>query len=149
MMLVTYSFLFAACSDLPNENEIINSTSHQWIKHPAKNGFAVETNLTTGKMIDGAFTGQKEIVFTLDDKNANKSFGPSGVFNLPLLYSYTVTGIELPDNLELEYVYGAPDGSTENIECGELFVLPGNNTLKVKNAKLSHFSRYGFRPRRI
>lgn len=76
------------------------------------------------------------------------SFGPSGVFNQPLLFSYTLNGVELPENTDFTYVYGAPDGSTEIVDYEELSASVSGHSLKVKNAKLSHFSRYGVRPKR-
>jgi len=94
----------------------------------------------------GAFSGGKTITQTFDTETASLEFGPAMQFNIPVNYTLTVSGLDLTGiNLEtLDFVYVAQNGSITGVEYDSITMDTATGTLKVTNAKLHHFSRYGF-----
>jgi hypothetical protein len=94
----------------------------------------------------GAFNGVTEIQKTLDSETAVMTFGPSMQFDIPVTFSLKIAGLDLSSiNQEtLDFVYIAPDGTYQNCEYAYVYMDVDSGTLVVRNAKLNHFSRYGF-----
>lgn len=141
-----------------------------------KSGLSIEAQLTRSKDINGAnggtfaetfefqsvsgvvsivsqlvfpansFSGGKTITQTFDTETASLEFGPAMLFNVPVLYTLTVSGLDLTGiNPEtLNFVYVAQDGSITGVVHQGITMNVATGTLKVTNAQLNHFSRYGF-----
>ena len=97
----------------------------------------------------GAFSGTKYITMILDTDFGNATFTPHAVFENDAIYNAEFQGLDLTaiDKMEaknVEFVYQAADGSYEYIETSKIEVDVKNGKLKVRDAKLPHFSRYGF-----
>jgi hypothetical protein len=94
----------------------------------------------------GSFTGGKTITQTFNTETASLELGPAMQFNNPVNYTLIVSGLDLTGiNPEtLDFVYVAQDGSITGVEYDSITMDTATGTLKVTNAKLHHFSRYGF-----
>lgn len=95
---------------------------------------------------DDAFNGIKNISQTMNTETADVDLGPSMQFDRIVKYTLTITGIDLtginPNSLDFVYI----DSNGNMYECQYDYVTIDLSTgmLKVKNARLNHFSRYGF-----
>ena len=83
---------------------------------------------------------------TLDNIYGGAQFLPEGEFYEPALYNVTFMGIDLTNvnPSTLDFVYINNDGTIEPIDYDNLAVDVSSGFLNVTNAKLNHFSRYGF-----
>lgn len=92
-----------------------------------------------------AYSGSK-VLTQLMGTETYSEFGPSGVFNQPLSLDYSITGIDLsgigPD--DIDFYYMNPNGSFEPVQYDLLEIDITAGILKVVNAKIYHFSRYGW-----
>jgi hypothetical protein len=146
------------------------------IQMPVPQGLSVETVYTESKYINGynggtfaeqftyqsstgtvtvnsqlvfpsyAFSGGKTITQTFNTETASLEFGPAMVFNNPVKYTLTVSGLDL-SNVNpntLDFVYVAQDGSFTGVVYDSINMNVSTGTLQVVNAQLNHFSRYGF-----
>lgn len=92
------------------------------------------------------FSGQKTIAITFNNDYASASYSPS-----PLAFAYPVNANITYSNLNLnginpstvKFVYMLPNGGYEPVACDRVDVVLSSGTIKVVNAKLNHFSRYG------
>lgn len=93
-----------------------------------------------------SFVGNKNISQTFNTETASLQFGPPMVFNNPVQYTLTVSGLDLTGLTPemLDFVYVAQDGSITGVEYDSITVNIATGTLTVNNALLHHFSRYGF-----
>lgn len=96
----------------------------------------------------GAFSGSENITLKVDDDFAAVSCSPGMVFNKSLDLSLTFSGINLLEmginNQNADFAYISNDGSLEYLEYSDLTVNTNWGIISVKNAKLNHFSRFGF-----
>lgn len=94
----------------------------------------------------GCFSGGKIITQTFNTETASLEFGPAMQFNIPVLYTLTVSGLDLTgiNPATLDFVYVAQDGSITGVQYDSITMDVATGTLKVTNARLEHFSRYGF-----
>jgi hypothetical protein len=94
----------------------------------------------------GAFGGKKEITMTNDNLTTVTKFGPSMDFIKDALYNLKFTGLDLSwlDVSTLKFAYLAADGSVQYAVNDGIFVDTKTGTLEVRNARIPHFSRYGF-----
>ena len=71
---------------------------------------------------------------------------PQMTFDNPLNLNLTFSGLDLTgvNPSEVNFYYIDPDGNLEIAENDGITVDIANGTLSVKNAKIPHFSRYGF-----
>ena len=94
----------------------------------------------------GAFSGTQNISMTFNTGGAAMEFGPSMQFNVPVEYTYKITGVDLSgvDPTTLTFVYIDSNGNMSPVEYDYVYMDASIGLLKVKNAKLNHFSRYGF-----
>ena len=83
---------------------------------------------------------------TCDNKTTVTSFSPSMEFNKKASFSITYQGLKLYGiNIsDIKFAYIASDGSVQYAENEGITVDKYMGILKVKNAKIPHFSRYGF-----
>lgn len=93
-----------------------------------------------------SFSGTVNISQSFNTQTASLEFGPSMVFNVPVRYTLTISGLDLTgvNSNTLSFVYVAPDGSITGVQYDYISMDAATGTLKVKNALLNHFSRYGF-----
>ncbi|MBZ0200670.1 MAG: hypothetical protein K8H86_12435 [Ignavibacteriaceae bacterium] len=94
----------------------------------------------------GAYSGEKVLSISNEGQFVEVSLDPSMQFDAPVLLSVRMDGLDLSDvNPEtIQFLYFADDGSTESVTYDELIVDVENGILGVRNAQLTHFSRYGF-----
>jgi len=106
------------------------------------------TVLINSKLIfpANAFPGSKTISQTFNTETASLQFGPPMQFIAPVSYTLTVSGLDLtginPDMLD--FVYVAQDGSFTGVVYDSITVDVASGSITVSNARLEHFSRYGF-----
>lgn len=94
----------------------------------------------------GSFSGGKTITQTFNTETASLEFGPEMQFNVAVKYTLTITGLDLTgvNPNTLDFVYVAQDGSITGVVYDSIYMDAATGTLKVTNARLNHFSRYGF-----
>ncbi len=95
---------------------------------------------------ENSFEGCTFITMSVSDKYGVTTFLPDISFSKPVIYNLTITGLNLNgiDPAAVKFVYMAPDGEYYEAEYDQLNVDPRTGMLQVINAKLPHFSRYGF-----
>lgn len=152
------------------------NSSTQLIKLPAPQSLSVETIYTSSKYINGnsggyfteqfsyesaegtititsklefppnSFNGGKTFTQTFNTETASLEFGPSMIFNIPVKYSLTISGINVSNvnANSLDFAYVAPDGSFAGVNYDSISLDSATNSIKVINSQLNHFSRYGF-----
>ncbi|HRN25068.1 MAG TPA: hypothetical protein PLH53_02635 [Ignavibacteriaceae bacterium] len=93
-----------------------------------------------------AFSGTVTITQTFNTETASLEFGPAMVFNAAAKYTLTVSGMDLTgiNPNTLDFVYVAQNGSITGVVYDSITMDVTTGTLKVTNARLNHFSRYGF-----
>jgi len=93
-----------------------------------------------------SFSGVKYISQTFSSTGAAMVFGPPMTFNVPVYYSLKIGGLDLTGvNPEtLDFVYIDANGNMYPCEYSAIAIDVASGTLAVYNAKLNHFSRYGF-----
>ncbi len=93
----------------------------------------------------GAFKGVKTLTMEVGD-DAAVDFYPSMTFDRPLSLDLTFVGVDLrginPSKVNFYYIAG--DGSLQLAPNDGITVDVARGILRVKNAKIPHFSRYGF-----
>jgi hypothetical protein len=94
----------------------------------------------------GSFSGTKTITITAEDEYCESSFCPGMLFSQPGIYNITYTGVDLTGiNLpNISFVYLNNNGDLEYAENDGIFVDFTTGKLQVINARIPHFSRYGF-----
>jgi hypothetical protein len=93
-----------------------------------------------------AFVGSKYITMILDTQFGLATFSPHAYFDRDAIYNAEFLGLDLTgvDSKNVGFVYQAEDGSYEYIDYSKIEVDLKNGKLKVRDARLPHFSRYGF-----
>ena len=108
---------------------------------------SVSVNLT---FAPGAFEGVQDITVATDFNDASFSFYPHMVFDnskVTLNANYTgvnLTNLNLFDLPKIDFYYLGDDGSKELIKNNGTKIDLSSGSIGVKNAKLPHFSRYGW-----
>jgi hypothetical protein len=94
----------------------------------------------------GAFEGYRVITLLHEGLFVDVELSPAMTFDTPVFLNATMTGVNLDeiDPLDIDFVYFAPDGSTEPVQYDSMVVDVENGVLSVTNAQLNHFSRYGW-----
>jgi hypothetical protein len=95
---------------------------------------------------EDAFDGEQLISQTLDTEFAAMTYGPSMQFDMPVECDLKYVGLDLTDvdPNTLDFVYIDDTGSIEHVEYDEITMDASKGKIEVKNAVLTHFSRYGF-----
>lgn len=93
-----------------------------------------------------SFTGSRYITMSINDQFGTATFSPSGTFSKPVIYNLTIMGVDLSnvDPANVSFVYMAQDGNYYTPEYEAIYVDKQSGKLQIVNAKLPHFSRYGF-----
>ena len=93
-----------------------------------------------------AFQGIKTITVVMDDEYCAFHFYPQMVFDDTLKLFQYFQGLHLDEypTGTFDFVYLSDDGSVELIKKNGLQVVVPQGILRVQNAKLLHFSRYGW-----
>jgi len=93
-----------------------------------------------------SFSGNVTFTITHDNLSCVAAFGPSFVFNKDLILNVKYIGIDLtginPSTVKFAYI--AADGSVQYAVNDGIVVDLSTGTLEVINAKIPHFSRYGW-----
>jgi len=94
----------------------------------------------------GAFSGVKTITQTFNTGGAAMDFGPPMQFQATLKYTYKITGVDLSgvNPATLTFVYIDANGNMYPVNYESIEIDEATGMLKVVNAELPHFSRYGF-----
>ncbi len=94
----------------------------------------------------GSFSGTKTISMTADDQYCASTFLPGMSFAKAGIYNITYTGVDLTgiNPSSVKFVYLKQDGTLEYPVHEGITVESAIGKISVKNAKLNHFSRYGF-----
>jgi len=94
----------------------------------------------------GAFTGTETISITVDDEYAAIQFLPSMVFAKKLRLFQSFRGLDLSNysNATLDFVFIDDEGNVELIKKNGIQVNLPQGFVRVQNAKILHFSRYGW-----
>lgn len=102
----------------------------------------------TSKLVFPAnsFAGTKTITQSFNTETASLEFGPSMNFSRPVKYTLTISGVDLSNinSSALDFAYIAPDGSLTRVIYDSISLDTATNSIIVTNARLNHFSRYGF-----
>ena len=95
---------------------------------------------------EDAFYGTINISITFNTDGAAMEFGPSMQFQAPVEYTYMITGLDLTgvNPATLEFVYLDANGNMYAVDYDYVTMDASAGMLKVVNAILPHFSRYGF-----
>ena len=95
---------------------------------------------------EGAFQGTETITMTVDDEYAAIHFYPEMAFDETLNFFQSFEGLHLENypTGTLDFVFIADDGSVELIKKNGVQVVVPQGIVRVQNAKLLHFSRYGW-----
>lgn len=94
----------------------------------------------------GAFTGTENISITVDSEYAAIHFFPSMVFMDTLRLFQSFRGLDLSNysNATLDFVFIDDEGNIELIKKNGCQVNVPQGFVRVQNAKILHFSRYGW-----
>lgn len=94
----------------------------------------------------GEFSGTKTFSMTFNTTGAAMEFGPATQFQTGVEYTYKITGLDLTgiNPNTLDFVYIDANGNMYQVNYEEITMDASIGMLKVKNARLPHFSRYGF-----
>lgn len=90
-----------------------------------------------------AFNGVETIGYDINE-DASIDFHPGMNFDKDCLYDIRFTGLDLTgiNPNEIDFFYQAPDGSVFPVQYSQLTVDVEKGILAVKNAVITHFSRY-------
>lgn len=99
----------------------------------------------------GAFEGNKTITVTVDSEYAAVHFYPAMTFEKQLRLSQSFIGLDLSDypTGTIDFVFIDDYGNIEKIRDNGVQIIVPQGLVRVINAKLSHFSRYGWARVRI
>ena len=94
----------------------------------------------------GAFQGSETITVTVDSDSASVHFYPEMVFadTLRLFQSFEGLNLENMQTGTIDFVFIHDDGSIELIKKNGTQIVVPQGIVRVQNAKLLHFSRYGW-----
>jgi hypothetical protein len=101
------------------------------------------------RFLPNSFSGVKNITMVLNTDDASIQFFPSMTFNRSVRLDLSFEGIGLErlgytSNRDVEFVYFNDHGSIEQIQNTLSKVKINQDLIRVQNAKLFHFSRYGW-----
>jgi hypothetical protein len=100
-------------------------------------------------ILPNAYSGIKEIFMIVDAGDASVRFYPETIFNRDVRLDLVFTGLDLQNmgfttSGNANFVYFNNNGTTEAIANDGSTVNISQSVLSVQNAKLYHFSRYGW-----
>jgi hypothetical protein len=94
----------------------------------------------------GAFKGKKTITMSLEQSFGSTIFSPHSTFKKAAEYNLKYEGLDLKGlrQSNLDFVYLSEDGTYEKVKYDDIKMDLSKGKIEIKNAKLPHFSRYGF-----
>lgn len=94
----------------------------------------------------GSFNGARYISVVNDGAYVEVDLSPSMDFSREVFLNLRMTGLNLTgiDPSQVGFYYFGDQGEIEAVPYDQLIVDVENGTLEVVNARLTHFSRYGF-----
>jgi len=131
--------------------EIIDGSKGGYIKikesYITVNSDTVEIDVKL-KIKKNCFSGNIEITMTVDDVYTAVKFTPEMIFDKPVELDVKYKGLD-PDQLNFpsgnyEFIYEDDEGNNETVPSYGVTVNAELGEIRVKKAKLSHFSRYVF-----
>ncbi len=116
----------------------------QWYSYQSSSGTI--SQFADLDFLPGAFTGIKNISMTYNTDGAAMELGPSMQFSAPVEYTYKIYGLDLSNvnPATLEFVYIDANGNMYTVDYDYVTMDVNTGMLKVVDAILPHFSRYGF-----
>lgn len=113
---------------------------------PDGDDFKIQAKLKVPKH---SFNDNEIMLFTMeiDQNNTVTGFSPTPfTFDIPLEYEIEYKGLDLtgvtPENISFAYIAG--DGSLQVAQYENIDIDYNKNKIKVKKARIPHFSRFGF-----
>lgn len=111
--------------------------------------FPESESAVTGSYLfpQNVFTGQKNINVVFSNNFATADYSPSPFqFDAPIIANLTYSGIDLSSVTpeDIEFAYLPTDNTIESVVYDAVEVDKAAGTIKVINARIYHFSRYGF-----
>ena len=96
------------------------------------------------KIPKDAFSGTEDIGYQIDSEDGSVEFYPGMSFDKDLIYDLKFTGLDLSgiDPNQVRFMYVDEFGNTYPVEYSALIVNVDRGVLEVKDAVISHFSRY-------
>ena len=95
-----------------------------------------------------SFEGKKEITIKTDKEYAALDFYPEGIdLSKPARLTVLFKGIDLDDDNDIDFQYIDEIGNLAPVDYRKLIVYKELGWIIVVDARLSHFSRYGFTKR--
>lgn len=94
-----------------------------------------------------SFNGTMSISALFDNRTTSQTFGPSPFeFGKSLVLTLEYKGVNLNgvNPSEIDFYYIGDDGQFYKAEYSSINVDPSTGTLSVVNAKINHFSRWGW-----
>lgn len=93
-----------------------------------------------------SFQGQRYVTMSVNDDFGTTDFSPTGTWLKPVIFNLKITGIDLSnvDPSQVSFVYMAPNGTYQEAQYDRIYVNKRWGILEVVNARLPHFSRWGF-----
>jgi len=161
-------------TNITSPEQSVQTQEPNWIALPQASGLQVNEVASTSKNIDGSrgghialnarlcngtvvlksdlefpaasFSGSVNFTVTHDPAICVSTFGPEFVFNNNLIFNISYTGLDLnginPSTVKFAYI--AANGSVQYAENDGIVVDLATGKLGVINARIPHFSRYGF-----
>lgn len=117
-----------------------------YLKHKWKNEKNQNAKLTAVLNIpEGAFSGDLTFEIIFDLENYAVELYPSPYkFDKPLLLDLIFENVDLTSFDPTLFVFDYLDGEQENIQYKSIDIRLDNGSVKVREAELNHFSRYGW-----
>jgi hypothetical protein len=114
--------------------------------YPASTPFGYIQITANARFQRNSFTGSRYITMSINDQFGTATFTPSGTFSKPVIYNLTIMGVDLSnvDPAKVSFVYMASNGQYYKPAYDAIYVEKQSGKLQIINAKLPHFSRYGF-----
>jgi len=116
----------------------------KWFAYQTSNGTI--SQFCDLDFLPSAFSGIKTISMTFNTNGAAMELGPAMLFQANVEYTYKITGLDLTgvNPSELDFVYIDASGNMYAVQYDYITMDTSTGMLKVVNAILPHFSRYGF-----
>jgi len=125
-----------------NEKSVLKIFTH----YPANTPFGFIQIKAKAEIQKNSFEGCSYVTMSINDRFGETTFSPECTFSKPVIYNLTIRGLDLSgiNPADVRFVYMSPDGEYQQAEYDRLVVNIKTGKLQVVNARLTHFSRYGF-----
>jgi hypothetical protein len=91
-------------------------------------------------------TDSLHVSMSICTQTATLEFAPHTEFNIPAKLNMRIEGFDFScvDSSDIDFVYANDNGTIEPIEYKDLIIKVDAGTIQLKDAKIPHFSRFGF-----